>query len=192
MKERPILFSTEMVQAILERRKTMTRRVIKTKAFDVQSYEHSSYEMYSDPRLDTQYYFKNEGERGEIGLKCQYGELGDILWVRETWSKINGHYEYKAKYNTAVSFNWKPSIHMPRSAARILLQITNVRVERLKSIPDTDIKHEGVEIHIPVPGDGEPNPRLQFKRLWESINSLGSWDANPWVWVIEFERINII
>ncbi len=104
-------------------------------------------------------------------------------------------YSYKASHDLTVrervGHPWSPSIHMPREAARLFLVVTDVRVERVQDISEKDVVAEGIKVHVPVPGDGDPMPVLQFKRLWESIygpKGMG-WDQNPWVWVIEFEKI---
>lgn len=197
MKERPILFSAPMVRAILEGRKTQTRRVIKN-AIGEGTKENPL-------RMDL--------------TKSLYGKVGDQLWVRETfgWGKfIDGHQfiEYRASPETQDTdamdegAPWKPSIHMPRSASRIDLLIKNVRVERLQDISDDDAIAEGIEVgeEMPdiVPGskgriyhDGitDPidgwtrNPRQAFCDLWTATNGPDSWLLNPWVWVIEFERV---
>ena len=164
---KPILFSTPMIKAILEGRKTMTRRAI----------------------------------NGEPGAVARY-QPGDVLWVRETWLEHKGTYIYKAegKHEAldaligAPFFKWRPSIFMPAIVARILLRITAVRAERLKDITDEDAIREGIIVHVPVPGDGEPMPRLQFRNLWDHLNAKRAggqyaWAMNPWVWVYSFERI---
>jgi hypothetical protein len=175
MKFIPILFSTPMVQAIIDGRKTQTRRVVKDKAGDV---------------------------------KCPYGKEGDVLWVRETWAELPnpdcfGKYLYKSMGDTAEK--WKPSIFMPKEACRIFLRVKSVRVERLQDISEDDAKEEGVESWInerlaskPVlyknyEGDSAAwycsKAVTSFETLWQSINGVDSWEANPYVWVIEFERI---
>ena len=166
MKERPILFSTEMVRAILDDRKTMTRRVVKPQPPE------------------------------DWGVKCPYGKIGDVLWVRETFCKYKGDYLYKADFDplTRKEFErdnkWKPSIFMPRSASRISLRITNIRVERLNDITEEDAKLEGVIYPAnPVIENYGNGYRTNFRLLWESINGKASWGQNPWVWVIEFERL---
>jgi hypothetical protein len=167
MKHRPILFSTDMVQAILEGRKTQTRRVVKPQS--------------NANVID----FGHEWERGEFFARCPYGQPGDVLWVRETWAplgdypKCNYTFMYKADVEQNYS-KWKPSIHMPREAARLFLRIKSVRVERLQEITCQDVFAEGLE-------SGHDS---KFITLWESINGHESWEANPWVWVVEFERIS--
>lgn len=163
-----------MVQAILAGRKTQTRRVMKHQP--------------SQTGVDA----FNAGEHPQ--MKCPYGQPGDVLWVRETFSAygafgVNGKVEYKADSKNGRSscgLPWKPSIYMPKLAARIWLRITSVRVERLHDINRGDAIHEGCP--FPNMADG-PNPKTWFSDLWHSINGTDSWNANPWVWVLEFERI---
>jgi len=191
---RPMLFSTEMVQAILEGRKTQTRRVVK-----------------SQPRNCTEERFYNEEQPTYL---CPYGQAGDVIWVRETWSHTsqlnlnpeddNYGFVYKADGQDWEDFdgwNWKPSIHMPFAAARIFLRVKSVRVERLQDISERDAIAEGIERNPIANGDGETvyksyitgvytcYPYVSFRTLWQSINGPESWVANPWVWVVEFERI---
>lgn len=211
MNIKPILFSTEMVKAILEGRKTQTRRIIKpqpkegiiTTAFDFKKgFYASKIKIEENP------------DRFEITklFKPKY-QTGDILWVRETWQTawniIKKIWEtiYKADDNLWFDDDgmmiWKPSIYMPKEAARIFLQVTNVRVERLKDISEEDAIAEGVEIiHYAEPilpvfrkynlkeKKGTLNPILSFQTLWEKINGEDSWKANPWVWVYEFKQVD--
>jgi len=227
MKERPILFSAPMVRAILEGRKTQTRRVIKPPKWatvdDIEVWPNNAV-------------FVEDDNEASFWIECPYGKIGDRLWVRETW--MPGTYgevsciTYKADNKSIAIENtmeaadrwvsvrrkeeqwpelkpatWRPSIHMPRWASRIDLEITNVRVERLNDINEQDAIAEGIVIDIfnqgeppkhghfncagkYVPAFGEFDPaRYKFFRLWESINGAGSWQQNPWVWVIEFKRI---
>lgn len=205
MKKRPILFSTEMVKAILEGRKTQTRRVIKPQP----KTQHRS-----DTRLE---FYARRGENWEVkdkwtgdgfsildSFKCPYGQPGDALWVRETWqpSASGAYVHFKADIiGVDAGKGWKPSIHMPKDACRIFLRITNVRVERLQEISEKDAIGEGIEKsefgfknydkRYPVSdymGGGNEAYR-SFKSLWTSINGEQSWNDNPWVWVIEFERV---
>lgn len=216
IKERPILFSGEMVRAILDGRKTQTRRIVKPQP---PSYVHEiRVGMYEpvvirkgmeEPGIPV-FGFANE----EQGRKCPFGQPGDRLWVRESWAVVprvtdNGPKHkakgdgtgatWKADWNGNPSgFKWKPSIHMPRWASRITLEITGVRVERLNDISEEDARSEGLEDRAWM---GPSQITLKdgktvhgqsvycFKALWESINGKGSWDANPWVWVIEFKRL---
>ncbi|HNW91201.1 MAG TPA: hypothetical protein PKN48_16195 [Bacteroidales bacterium] len=165
MTTHPILFSTPMVQAILEGRKTMTRRISKITPLDVAN------ENLLDDILPI-----------PIEQRCPYGQPGDILWVRESFfNHFSDLYSYKAD-NTKGNKKWKPSIHMPKAACRIFLRITDIRVERLKNITEEDANNEGVFL------DMWDNKVTAFSNLWKKINGHDSWSANPWVWVISFER----
>lgn len=168
-KERPILFSSEMVQAILQGRKTQTRRVVKPRSYICDIVDGWPYEMTED---DLQ------------PIKCPYGRVGDILWVRETWCWNGYYYIYRADERN-MPFRWKPSIHMPKKACRLFLRIANIRVERLHDISSEDIKAEGIVWTI----DYRTSLLDQWELLWTSINGYDSWNDNPYVWVIEFERI---
>ncbi|UIZ56314.1 hypothetical protein LZP46_07705 [Acinetobacter sp. SCLZS86] len=220
MKERPILFSAPMVSAILEGRKTQTRRVINPqpegttlKCFLNGEWLSKDFNGLALPQIE------------DLPIHCPYGKIGDRLWVRETWSTVNLYGEialaYKAdgeitrvvenesfqdedglinyddprleKYSFAAwaddllegkEGNWKPSIHMPRWVSRILLEITNVHVEQLQDISESDCLKEGVG--SPILRDCK---KPKFMQLWESINGTGSWNKNPWVWVVEFKVI---
>lgn len=181
-KQRPILFSIPMVEAILEGRKTQTRRIAKLQPFEG--------EYYMQIATDEFVYVSKNAYSGPY--QCPFGKVGDILWVRETWGvcsnlPLGTGYIYKAddypKYMEPCK--WKPSIHMPKDACRIFLKITDVRVERLQDISDEDAKAEGVKTEY-------GSYRHGFIQLWKSINGEESWNANPWVWVIEFERIEKI
>ncbi len=171
---KPILFNTNMVRAILEGRKTQTRRIISIQddlkkgykctglCKDLFKFEHDKYlPIYLKP-----YYF-----------------IGDTLWVRETWQLIDKTYFYKADNDPDdEGMAWRPSIHMPREAARIFLEVISVRVERLQDMGIMDAIKEGIEYSL-------NNDELQqFKDLWNSL--YGNWDENPWVWVIEFKLKN--
>ncbi|MDD2741258.1 MAG: hypothetical protein PHV02_03235 [Rhodocyclaceae bacterium] len=192
-KERPILFSAEMVRAILEGRKTQTRRAIKLRHdADVVVVDGK---VWKPDRVDYAGY-----------VDCPRGQPGDLLWVRETWANFLGddHILYRATNDPSIELvaTWKPSIHMPRWASRILLQITNVRVERLQEISEADAIAEGVELFATpaqprpseqclwkdylTPGLSEPSAKRSYASLWDSINGEGSWTKNPWVWVVEF------
>lgn len=197
MKHRPILLSTPMVQAILEGRKTQIRIVLKSKTQFEALIFHNGKLLRKCTRTIPSLV--------ETGIKCPYGcpygKVGDILWVRETWCRpFNpGKFLYKADQTNIVQSNrWKPSIHMPKEAARIFLEITNVRVERLQDITQTDAEKEGVLIddeglacmnYISNEFDMFP-PEESFRTLWQSINGPESWEANPWVWVIEFKKVS--
>lgn len=223
MRELPILMNGPMVRAVLDGRKTVTRRMVKpTGAVDVVPFVGA-----------------NNEPTGEFGwcphpchisqhIRCPYGHPGDRLWVRETFMRVPhpaevgltremlphtwdeacavaGTHLYKADDCSEILADgrrWTPSIHMPRAASRITLEVTGVHVERLCDISNADAVAEGVNrIHH---GDGayyfsamrnEPDgknwsdPVFAFQELWEQINGPGSWDANPWIWVVEFKRI---
>lgn len=191
---KPILFNTEMVRSILEGRKTVTRRAIRPQpeGRPIRMTENSCY-----PGC-----YAIEGTPRVIRPPCQ---TGDTLWVRETW---NGdwcdHYIYKADGGSAKAAGyaaepkWRPSIHMPREAARLFLRVTGVRVERLKDIDGHGILKEGIDNGKSNPAMGtrwENMQSMAFAELWNntikpSDRALYGWAANPWVWVIEFERIS--
>ncbi|HBP5667130.1 hypothetical protein IPC1031_08690 [Pseudomonas aeruginosa] len=222
-KERPILFSGPMVRVILEGRKTVTRRVMKPQP------------DFLGPMVDPNTPFKTLDAGLHARITCPYGEPGDRLWVRETWTDVNmcgapalayradedmrdlmeepgflddrgafnyddprvKPYPFACWYAELDQARWRPSIHMPRWASRILLEITAVRVERLQDISEEQALAEGVR--------GEPCDHARqacadigcwgdtakgaFGFLWESLNGEGSWAANPWVWVVEFKRV---
>jgi hypothetical protein len=177
VKERPILFSGPMVRAILEGRKTQTRRVIKPQ-----------------PEIGGAYWRTPGGAIGrDVKPKyCPYGRPGDLLWVRETWA-INigaepGESIYAYRADRERPGDWKPSIHMPRKASRLLLRITDVRVQRVQEISDAEAIAEGC---VPV-WDAGVTPRDAFAELWDDINAPRDhgWESNPWVWAISFERSN--
>lgn len=187
---KPILFNTEMVRAILDGRKDATRRIVKGFIPDdaVWGYTAFTPKGYISCRGT---FADGYGEKF-FKLPC---EPGDILYVRETWKKApNGYYYYEdwQRNDIADVTKWKPSIHMPKEAARIWLKVTDVRVERLQEITSEQICREGVEVEYPHVLNGEEK-RYAFSTLWNNtikksdIDRYG-WDANPWVWVIEFER----
>lgn len=200
IKERPILFSGPMVRAILEGRKTQTRRACKPY---LQCYDTVSCDS---KKTDFDFHFRDG--IGQL-IQCPYGKPGDRLWVREAFVPNyfdGGRMGYKADWNeTAAEYcpepKWKPSIHMPRAASRILLEITDVRVERLQEISEEDALAEGV-LENPNQDSlydfwhyggsgcwGEFNAVGSFNSLWESINGPESWEANPWVWVVNFKTV---
>ncbi len=206
MKERPIIFNGEMVRAILEGRKTMTRRVVKP-----------PFEIHPNG-----YITRRQGDERLCPYICPYGQPGDRLWVRETfnWSGDNellpgephkkcpertGYtsdnvvwaadgYDEHPQYGKAL---WRPSIHMPRWASRITLEIVSVRVERVQEISERDAMREGI-IQLSGAGlwkdyqcdkTGFAYPSQSFRSIWDSIYAQRgfAWSANPWVWVIEFK-----
>lgn len=203
----PILFNTEMVRAILDGRKTCTRRVIKPQPQSRLCYTYAG----SHKGCIGKWTYPNKGAHEFLGEEYKLPEnikdeelskrwnppyhTDDILYVRETWKKApNGYYYYEdwQRNDIADVTKWKPSIHMPKEAARIWLKVTDVRVERLQEITSEQIGREGVEVEYPHVLNGEEK-RYAFSTLWNNtikksdIDRYG-WDANPWVWVIEFER----
>lgn len=187
---KPILFNTEMVRAILDGRKDATRRIVKGFIPDdaVWGYTAFTPKWYISCRGT---FADGYGEKF-FKLPC---EPGDILYVRETWKKApNGYYYYEdwQRNDIADVTKWKPSIHMPKEAARIWLKVTDARVERLQEITSEQICREGVEVEYPHVLNREEK-RYAFSRLWDStikksdLDRYG-WNASPWVWVIEFER----
>lgn len=190
---KPILFNTEMVRAILGGRKTCTRRVIKPQWEECPTckYVHNEY-IYD--KLAENVYCARCGYPLEPERIAPY-QPGDILYVRETFIQIAAHtFWYKAygKSWMLKDLRWKPSIHMPKEAARIWLKVTYVRLERLQEITIDGIRNEGLSSMAVHAGDMEIALK-EWELLWSStikksdLDRYG-WDANPWVWVIEFER----
>ena len=200
MNHSPILFSTPMVRALLEGRKTMTRRIIKSQPPEWAAYPQPAGDgwEWTDRNVDADDlqhwpdYYKP--------MLCPYGKPGDLLWVRETWHTDEADLIYaRAKHEDLMSASpifyradpvnndagcvWRPSIFMPKWASRITLKITDVRAELLRAITEEDAKSEGAE---PVRGQH----KFGFLNLWISINGPTGWIDNPWVWVISFEVIN--
>lgn len=207
MTERPILFSAPMVLALLAGTKTQTRRIV-----NPQPIERGAISAKSPP-------WCSFDEKTLRATWCRQGKPGDRLWVRETWrpqpdnqcERITYAADGAVAFENKIPESWQrpvaatrgnvPGIHMPRWASRILLEVTAVRVERLGCISESDAKAEGVEF-IGAPGGledwraygGGPNEVVgtaatSFMTLWNSINGPGSWQANPWVWVVEFRRV---
>ena len=208
IKERPILFSGAMVRAILDGRKTVTRRVVKPQPANDWRFTGGYGRITSKhPHKDKFGVFIRRGEHTDFTevdiIPCPYGQPGDHLWVRETCF-INGPSKgseviYKADplpnwEGEETDIRWRPSIHMPRWASRIQLEITSVRVERLQDISEEQAKAEGATCELAeidsVRLGAASTYRAGFQRLWQSINGPESWDANPWVWVVEFHRID--
>lgn len=195
MNEHPILFGGEAVRAILDGRKTQTRRVINPQSFKLDGGGH--------PYIDMGYPDEWDGAGLRRDILCPYGQPGDLLWVRETWNSDQQYASWKPSeipqgaplYYKAdesgkpdpdgITPIWRPSIHMPRWASRIALRVTDVRVERVQDITDYDCQCEGL-LH----NNYSNNIRGQFTDLWDSINAKRgySWSSNPWVWVVEFRR----
>ncbi|MFM4048650.1 hypothetical protein [Klebsiella quasipneumoniae] len=207
MTERGMIFNAEMVRAILDGRKTQTRRPVKFPVHD----KNLGCELAGNE-------LAGELSAGNY-LNSAFGKPGDRIWVRETfcpvddtqyggekWVDYHATPRYEASHpagwdsapNDAEALKWRPSIHMPRWASRILLEITDVRVERLNAISEEDARAEGIidggclNCGEPEPcGCANPDPDATdaFAYLWQSIYGQESWTANPWVWVIEFERV---
>ena len=239
MKEHPILFNADMVKAILEGRKTQTRRVVKKQSI----FENEDCKSHRITYFSKSWGCPCCGAGHILDTQCPFDKVGDRLWVRETWQAISPEYPplpieecdiiYKATdshpgfdaYEYAIdmclsddyverigdiTYPWKPSIHMPRWASRITLEITNIRVERLQDISEEDAIDEGiqeyegivdikcysgspVEIHgIRYGKDCEhEDPINAFEELWDAIykETEKSWDNEPWVWVVEFKKV---
>lgn len=201
MKMKPILFSTEMVRAILDDRKTKTRRLVKEdKRGQWVAVNNARNHEYG---ASVPCYLHREVSVDDKSRNIMYPkyDVGDILWVRETWAKISsGIIEYKADYkepftgsteidHSGNKIKWRPSIYMPRKAARIFLRVTNVSVERLQDINEEDALKEGCRPTI-LDGATFFSAKGKFHALWDGLNAKRGygWEANPWVWVYEFER----
>lgn len=194
---KPILFNAEMVRAILDGRKSCTRRAIKPQPDEKHTYPLGFITDSTEKKEVGCFGFAVNEYGGSIQyVKPPYRYApGDILYVRETWKKApNGYFYYEdwLRNDIADVTKWKPSIHMPKEAARIWLKVTDVRVERLQDMTSEQISREGVEVEYPHVLNGEEK-RYAFSTLWNStikksdIDRYG-WDANPYVWVISFER----
>ena len=183
---KPMLFNTDMVRAILEGRKTVTRRAVKPQPQGDGS--------RPKPLTTRPGYWNSWGDDNVYRQPCQ---SSDILWVREAWARsMAGTFMYRADDKAILIDRWRQSIHMPREAARIFLRVTNVQVERLQDINGLHAKEEGCEGYVHInPLYGCPETVHNFRVLWDStikpkdLPTYG-WEANPWVWVIEFERCN--
>lgn len=233
MKERGMIFNGEMVRAILDGRKTQTRRIMAPQPAD--DIERG---IFPNPEVIGWKSSRRHKHGSTTAHFCHYGKPGDRIWVRETWGVVshafsddglmidwvpdrpataihempfgNGYYSGYAIYAADGDFTWgdddgyedgrscwKPSIHMPRAASRILLEITDVRVERLNAINEHDAQAEGVaklrggfwKHYQPGWTQHQLSARGSFVTLWKSIYGDESWNSNPWVWVISFERI---
>lgn len=198
MKERPIIFSAPMVRAILDGRKTQTRRVINPQPTVSEQRLRELGAWADDLTLSEQ--VNAAFQAGCIDARCPYGRPGDRLWVRETWqhtptlaADLQGPVMYRAHCEERPRpLAWRSPIHMPRWASRITLEVTGVRVERLQEISEADARAEGCAGgHGAIPEYGySASPVEHYGFLWEQINGPGSWSANPWVWVIEFARVD--
>ncbi|WP_063616236.1 hypothetical protein [Enterobacter roggenkampii] len=220
--ERGMIFNGEMVRAILDGRKTQTRRIMKPQPtlddfvcpYDGPRGGHIWPSKNHQYALHVERMLQN-GDGGWEGLAsdaCHFGGIGDRIWVRETWAEAGAGAPdlqlYRANYPAHVpthyenvppaeDVRWTPSIHMPRWASRITLEITGVRVEQLKSISEDEARSEGVarlrecfwKHYQPGWTQHQLSARGAFATLWDSIYGSGEWDRNPWVWVIEFKRI---
>ncbi|EKS9277086.1 hypothetical protein QC844_001495 [Salmonella enterica] len=201
MKELGMIFNAEMVRAILDGRKTQTRRPIKWK--------QTRFTEIAERDDGSLWPWAEDCERGgDIWFACPYGEIGDRIWVRETfrvhsratdvatlvyrasvrssWTEQTHRVPVAVCNKPTTPEKWTPSIHMPRWASRITLEITDVRVERLNDIRECDAKAEGGQTECTLIGD---KYYPGFRSLWKSIYGEESWAANPWVWVIEFKRV---
>ncbi|EHF4952230.1 hypothetical protein ACFGFP_003312 [Enterobacter hormaechei] len=211
MKERGMIFNGEMVRAILDGRKTQTRRIVKVQS-DTPEFGLRRIIESSIANEIGMYFWSQEDARGikarSKQFSCPYGDVGDRIWVRETFSPVPDHEEpagcsallYAADGNGPYG-KWVPSIHMPRWASRLTLEITGVRVEQLNGISETDAESEGIDMEALYDSQdcydciadhnmtGRPTAIGAFKYLWESIYGEESWKANPWVWVIEFKVV---
>jgi hypothetical protein len=200
--DRPILFSAPMVRALLAGTKTQTRRIVKPQPevcgadWLAKRRDGPAQFLYYWPRGDG--YAVNDRFVAE---SCPYGQPGDRLWVRESIHRGDACARYSADGSVVNLADWRwkrdnlPSIHCPRELSRITLEITGVRVERLQGISEVDAKAEGIRwtdagpLHAHLDGGFNfPTARDAYERLWGDINGPGSWDANPWVWVVEFKR----
>jgi len=196
MSERPIIFSAPMIRALLDGRKTMTRRILKPQP------ELNSAGLWVFPPKWTAAAFVKWGQAAqtdEDGLRLLFESekakaalpyaVGDSLWVREAWRTTNP-VSYEADYNREPNDGCRgrlrPSIHMPRWASRITLEVTAVKVERLQNMNRGDAMEEGCPFPNMAAG---PNPLDWFRDLWTSLHGPGSWEANPWVAAITFERV---
>jgi len=212
-RERPILFNGAMVRAILSREKTQTRRVV----------QNVPWRDGCNPNFSQAKAFRNAGEfriagseEMTTGFRCPFGQPGDRLWVRETTVDVERHgylgpvyLESEEGYATLQGglapapddctevepheITLRPSVHMPRSMCRLVLEITDVRLERLQEISEADAIAEGLTrtdsgSWLPGPCD---HPEWAFRQLWDQVHGATAWDSNPWVWAIEFKRVEM-
>lgn len=213
MKERPILFSAPMVRALLCDAKTQTRRLVKPQPL----FEGGGCWFPAIGKVDALHYANENHWKKGAAEWCPYGAPGDRLWVKETHA-LYGDPNDAPNARPLVAcratdeaktagVRWRPSIHMPRWASRLTLEVTGVRVERLQAITEADAKAEGVRkdygrsVPLEMSGFVEPwynyeepdawvsSAAASFASLWRSINGAESWAANPWVWVVSFRRV---
>lgn len=227
MTERGMIFNAEMVRAILAGRKTQTRRIMKVQPESNHLGLLLITDSTKRSDIGKYHWAESNATGNHVRSKlfsCPFGAVGDRIWVRETWSSDFANYYpndrvwyaadnnrrldievvdgvrgiYSPESDVHAPFRWQPSIHMPRWASRILLEITDVRVERLNAISEEDARAEGIidggclNCGEPEPygcANPEPDATDAFAYLWQSIYGQESWNANPWVWVISFERI---
>ncbi|MGC0989819.1 hypothetical protein WKH43_12110 [Pantoea agglomerans] len=208
MRERPIIFNADMVRAVLDGRKTQTRRIMRVQPEVIPKEDEFGKPGFWIPFNAGKTMLRNE----DMYIACPFGFKGDRLWVREafrvhsratdvatlvykaseqqSWTQQTHRVPIEKCNKPAVVDTWTPSIHMPRWASRITLEITGVRVERLRDLSEQDAKSEGV---MPPAGGVLPGweHRINFRDLWMSIYDADNWEANPWVWVIEFKRVEV-
>jgi len=213
VKERPILFSGPMVRAILNGVKHVTRRPV-VGGFNCHAHRFHHLEYYPDPRIGLQAYFQIEKEEMLGGIRCPFGAPGDRLWVRETWAEnvpgceAQGGYGYRADHHNAsgdgpVRIKWRPSIHMPRVASRLTLEITAISVEPLQAIMEDEVWDEGIEeldghfsdadLYATAKKHGlmVEDAITTFAHLWDTTyarRGLG-WADNPYAWVVRFRPL---
>jgi hypothetical protein len=215
VRERPILFSGEMVRAILDGRKSMTRR-LRWLEFVNESPNDWAFDGFMDGDSSVAMFHTRDRQHA-IQLRCPYGGPGDVLWVRETWQLGTGDgenmginvqvktepwcVEVQPEHREAAvamakrigcGGKWRPSIHMPRWACRLTLELTEVRVERVQDISEADAKAECCDGKCPIgsiPAHKKSPCVYHFAQLWEAINGKGAWDRNDWCWVLGFKRV---
>lgn len=192
MKSRPIIFSPEMVRAIMHGEKTQTRRPVKyIGLMGYPSGKHGWCENWQRDKIRFEYLF------GDYRRFCPYGNVGDLLWVREKWAyvkeKNKDEYFYGADYKGGEKLIWRPSIHMPYSACRLWLKISDVSIEPLQKISEISAKQEGFEASIEVDKLGNKkftSAKQNFINLWDKLykdKPEYKFDSNPWLWVVKFE-----
>lgn len=213
MRDRPILFSAPMVRALLDGSKTQTRRALRNQPGNVPG-QHAPIASYRTPAGRWNFVLAATGHGTGDPFECPYGVRGDQLWVREAWSGEHCYQDEPPSQRVSVMTpdgpmfrdliwywadgqpdygDWerpRPSIHMPRYASRITLEVTTVRVERLQDISEADAQAEGCTFECMTPTGDDIGSAIcgpgGYLALWESINGAGSWATNPWVWVVEF------